>query len=317
MQRIKRRENLIFRWKIITAIFSLLFLVSVVSGYQNVSASGVSALVETKWLADNLNKSDLCIVYVGFMGKDDKANFEKKHIPGSAYLDIGTLMGAVGDGSAAPDKAKFETLMGKLGINNDTHVVLYGMGGGNPFISSAFWLMKYHGHKNVSFLDGGIAKWNTEGRKTTGDPAKVTSTTYKAASADESVRADANYVLNNLNNSNVKIVDVRGDGEYSGKDSVENNKRTGHIPGAVHLNFFPTNLNKDGTFKSVNDLKAVYETNSVTKDKEVITYCQGGVRAGNTYFVLKHLLSYPKVRVYVGSWGEWSKLDPKKYPLEK
>ena len=95
------------------------------------------------------------------------------------------------------------------------------------------------------------------------------------------------------------------------------NKRTGHIPGAINLPFAPTNLNKDGTFKSVNELKATYESKGVTKDKEIISYCQGGIRAAHTYFVLKHLLGYPKVRNYVGSWGEWNRLDPNKYPVEK
>jgi thiosulfate/3-mercaptopyruvate sulfurtransferase len=309
----------IFSARIVAGFVSLLFVLCVAS-FQPVFANGsTSVLVETQWLVDNLKKPEIRIVYVGSMSPKSMASFGGKHIPGSAYLSIGSLMGALGDGSMPPDKAKFEALMGKLGISNDTHVVVYGTGGGNPFITNAFWLMKYFGHNKVSYLNGGITKWTQEKRGTaTGAPAQITPTKYKAV-PDESVRADANYVLQNLKNPKVAIVDTRGADAYSGKmnEVPGANKRTGHIPGAINLNFYPTNLNKDGTFKSVKDLKAAYEAKGVTKDKEAITYCQGGFRSAHTYFVLKHLLEYPKVRNYIGSWGEWSNLDPAKYPLEK
>ncbi len=318
MHRLKIGEKVVLSRRILTSIFSLLFLLCLSSGFQNAFANGVPALVETKWLTDNLKKPGIRVVYIGGMTPKDKANFDAKHIPGSVYLGVGDLMGALGNGSVPPDKAKFEALMSRVGVSNDTHVVVYGIGGGNPFITNAFWLMKYFGHKKVSYLNGGITKWSAEGRETTGEPAKITPAKYRAV-PDESIRADADYVLQNIKNPKVAIVDTRGADAYSGKmnEVPDKNKRTGHIPGAVNLNFYPTNLSKDGTFKSVNDLKAAYEAKGVTKDKEVITYCQGGIRSAHTYFVLKHLLGYPKVRNYVGSWGEWSNLDPAKYPIEK
>ncbi len=316
MYKLREGKGLVFHKKIAVSIFSLLFLLSFFSGYQKAFASEVSALVETKWLADNLKKPEIRIVYVASMAPKDKENFDIKHIPGSVYVGIGSLMNVLGNGSMPPDKAKFEALMGKLGIGNDTHVVVSGAGGGNPFIANAFWLMKYFGHKKVSYLNGGTSKWMREKNEITGKPAQTAPATYKAT-LNESIFANADYVLKNLKNPKVAIVDTRGLDEYTGKNAM-GNKRTGHIPGAILLNFYPTNLNKDGTFKSVNDLKAAYEAKGVTKDKEVITYCQGGIRAAHTYFVLKHLLGYPKVRNYVGSWGEWgSRLDPAKYPLEK
>lgn len=309
--------------KILFGIVALIFCLSLFAGSQNAfansSSSATPALVETKWLADNLGKSGMRIVYVGNPSPQSMADFGSKHIPDSMYLSINSLMGILGNGSMPPDKAKFEALMGKLGISNTTYVVLYGSGGGNPFITNAFWLMKYFGHNKVSYLNGGIAKWTQEKRRTaTGAPAQITPAKYKAV-PDESIRADADYVLQNIKNPKVAIVDTRGADAYSGKmNEVPNkNKRTGHIPGAINLDFYSTNLNKDGTFKSVKDLKAAYEAKGVTKDKEAITYCQGGFRSAHTYLVLKHLLGYPNVRNYVGSWGEWSNLDPAKYPLEK
>lgn len=309
----------IFSARIVAGFVSLLFVLCVAS-FQPVFANGSTpALVETQWLADNLKKSEIRIIHVGSPSPKSMENFGKQHIPGAVYVKINSLIEVLGNGSTPPDKAGFETLMGRLGISNATHVVVYGTGGGNPFITNAFWLMKYFGHNKVSYLNGGITKWTQEKRKiTTGAPEKIKSATYKAA-PDASVFANAGYVLQNLKNSKVVIVDTRGADAYSGKmnEVPGANKRTGHIPGAINLNFYPTNLNKDGTFKSVKELKAIYESKGVIKDKEAITYCQGGFRSAHTYFVLKHLLEYPKVRNYVGSWGEWSNLDPAKYPLEK
>jgi|Deesub1362A_J573_1020465.scaffolds.fasta_scaffold00311_31 thiosulfate/3-mercaptopyruvate sulfurtransferase len=313
-----QRGRSILKKGVFQGVLVLLLLLSIlVLSHPAIADGKVQPLVETEWLAKNLNKPGIRVVYVGSMAPNDMAKFGSKHIPGSMYWSLKSLMKVLGDGSTPPNKAEFEALMSRLGIGNDTHVVLYGEGGGNPFITSAFWLMDYFGHKKVSYLNGGMAKWAQEGRKiASGPPPKVNPTKY-TATPDPSIFADADYVLKNLKNPDVVIVDTRAPDEYTGKNAM-GNKRVGHIPGAVNLNFYTTNLNKDETFKSVKDLKAAYESKGVTKDKEVITYCQGGIRAAHTYFVLKHLLGYPKVRNYVGSWGEWgNRLDPKKYPVEK
>lgn len=300
--------------KSVTYFVSLLLLLSLFSGFQNAYANGAGApLVETQWLADNLKNPDIRILHIG----SEENNFNAKHIPGSVFMNVGELMGLLGDGSTPPDKAKFEGVMSRLGIDNNAHVVVVGSATGTPFPVTAFWLMKYQGHNKASLLNGGVTKWVAENRLMTGDPAKVKSSKY-TATPDMSVFADAKYVLANLKNPKVAVVDVRGTDEYSGANSLGMNKRTGHVPGVVNLDSIPTNNNNDGTFKSAKDLQAAYNAKGVTKDKEVITYCQGGVRAANTYFVLKHLLGYSNVRNYVGSWGEWgNRLDPAQYPVEK
>ncbi|MBI4655007.1 MAG: sulfurtransferase [Nitrospirae bacterium] len=320
MSKLRVRGNMLFSRSrsSVVGIFAFFFLLSLVFVSQIAFAEGVQPLVETKWLAENLKKPDVRILYVGSMAPDDMAKFGSKHIPGSMYMSSNSLMKVLGNGSTPPNKNEFEALMGRLGISNDTHVVVYGEGGGNPFITNAFWLLDYFGHKKVSYLNGGISKWAQEKLQIeTGPPAEIKTTKYKAT-PDSSIFSDADYVLKNLKNPKVAIVDTRGADAFSGKvNEVETNKRVGHIPGAADLMFFTTNLKGDGTFKSVEDLKGVYESKGVTKDKEVIVYCQGGVRAAHTYFVLKHILGYPKVRNYVGSWGEWSNLEPAKYPVEK
>ncbi len=317
MRHFNRGERMYFSRRIITVFFSLLFLLSLSVGYQNALANGTSALVETQWLADNLKNPSVCIVHVAGFSPQSLQDFQGKHVLGAVYLDVSDIMGVIGDGSKSPDAAKFEAAMNKLGIKNDSQVVVYGSGGDNPLVTTAFWLMKYFGHSKVNYLNGGLAKWTKEKRETTNQIKSETSTKYKA-SPNESTFANADYVLKNIGNPKAVIVDVRAADEYKGLKSPVPTKIMGHIKGAVNLEFAETNLNKDGTFKSVSDLKTAYEARGVTKDKEAIVYCLGGVRASHTIFVLKYLLGYPNVRNYVGSWGEWgNRLDPAKYPSEK
>ncbi len=297
------------RRKAVISIVSVLFLVSLFAGYQNAFAKDVSKVVETQWLADNLN--NVKVVFVDNW-PSAKESYEKKHVMGGVYMGIGALMGTISPNP--PDKVQFEGMMNRLGINNNDHVVLYGPDGESVFTLGALWLMEYFGHKNVSYLNGGLAKWNKENRPSEGGMKQAQPGNYKVGAADESIRIVADDVLKNLNNPKVALVDARGTGEYKGEVNNDKNKRVGYIPGALDIDS-KANFNADGTLKSAADLKAVYESKGVTKDKEVIAYCQGGIKASNAYFVLRHILGYKDVKVYVGSWGEWSGLDFNKYPI--
>ena len=299
------------RRKAVISIISVLFMVSLFAGYQDALANGAGKVVETQWLADNLN--NVKVVFVDNW-PSAKEGYEKKHVPGSVYMGIGALMGTISP--VPPDKVQFEGMMNRLGINNNDHVVLYGADGESVFTLGAFWLMEYFGHKNVSYLNGGLAKWNKENRPSEGGMKQAQPGNYKVGATDESIRIVADDVLKNLNKPNVVLVDGRGTGEYNGEINNDKNKRVGHIPGALDLDSYKTNFNtSDGTLKSAADLKALYESKGVTKDKEVIVYCQAGIKASNAYFILRHILGYKNVKVYVGSWGEWSGLDFKKYPI--
>jgi len=172
------REKMVRR-KFLTVLCALfLFSLLILSNQTVIAGTEAQALLETSWLADNLKNPGIAIVYVGGPASK-KENFELKHIPGAVYLDFGTLMGTLGDGSTPPDKAKFEALAGSLGIGNDKHVIVHS--GDTLFSSAAFWLFDYFGHKKVSLLNGTITKWMNEGRATEGGPAKITPATYKAA----------------------------------------------------------------------------------------------------------------------------------------
>jgi thiosulfate/3-mercaptopyruvate sulfurtransferase len=288
---------------------------SLFGGFQTVRANGWNPLIETGWLVRHLGDDDMKPVYVGFTGEDDKAKFESKHIPGSVYMGMNELMGAMTGNNNAPDKVKFEALMGQLGISNNSRVILYSTPAANPFVPGAYWLMKYFGHETVGILNGSFDKWNTEKRKTESGAAKAGNVTYQTKSPDSSIYSDAAYVLKNLKNANTVIVDTRGADEYTGEKKIDYIKGKGHIPGAVNLNFYPSNRIGAGLYKSVEELQKSYEAAGITKDKEIITYCEGGPRAGDTFFILKNLLGYPNVKVYVGGWLEWG--NDEKYPIEK
>ncbi|MBL7049483.1 MAG: sulfurtransferase [Nitrospira sp.] len=298
------------RSKLMMSVVAVMFLVSLFAGLQSAQAG---SLVDAKSLKSNIGSTKP--VYVQNQGEDPKT-FAGKHIAGSTFLDLGGLMGSMGMGTA-PNKEVFEATMGSLGIKNDDNIVLYGAGM-NPFVYGAYWTLKYFGHDKVSILDGGLGQWEAAGGATTGDASAITASTYKAAASNDSLRADADHILSKLNDKGTVLVDARMPDEFNGTNDMGMGlPRNGHIPGAVHLNFFPSNMNGDLTIRSAADLKATYEAAGVTADKEVIAYCMGGIRAANTFFVLNSVLGYPNVKVYVGSIGEWANLDAAKYPLAK
>ncbi len=297
--------------KVLVGIVSLMFMVTLFAG----SAMAADPLVETKWLADNISK--VKVVFVDNW-PSDKEQYMKKHVKGSVYMGIGALMGALGNGSTPPDQAKFEGIMHRLGINNGDHVVLYGADSDSVFTLGAFWIMEYFGHEKVSFLDGGLAKWNADGLPSEGGMTAAAPGNFKAGNRNESIRIDAAGVLAALGDSKTSIVDARGTAQYTGAENNDKNKRVGHLPGAADLDATTTNFNADSTVKSVADLKAAYEAKGVTADKNVITYCQAGLKAANSYFILKHVLGYDNVKMYVGSWSEWgNRVDFNTHPIEK
>ena len=184
-----------YRRGLLISIVLLALSLCLFAGNQHAYANGSSSiLVETKWLQDNLDDPNIRIMYVGGFSPESMAKFGSKHIPGSVYVNFNSLMKVLGNGSVPPDKAEFEALMSRLGISNDTLVVIYGSEV-NPFISNALWLLDYFGHKKVRYLNGGIAKWTQEKRRTAaGAPAQIAPTKYKAV-PDKSIFANADYVL--------------------------------------------------------------------------------------------------------------------------
>ena len=258
------------------------------------------------WLERNLDK--VKVIEVDY---DPVSAYNIGHIPGALLIDWKKDLNKYPERDII-DKDGFESLMSRLGISNDDLVILYG-DYNNWFAAFAYWVFKVYGHDSVKILNGGRKKWIELGKPLTREIPQVRSTQYRVRKVDLSIRASFLDVLKNLRNPNVALVDVRSPAEYRGEISAppeypnEAAQRAGHIPGAVNIPWAQA-VREDGTFKSPEELRALYEGRGVTPDKEVIVYCRIGERAAHTFFVLRELLGYRKVRLYDGSWSEWGNM---------
>ncbi len=210
------------------------------------------------------------------------------------------------------DKAALEKLLGQSGISNDTTILLYG-DNNNWFAAYALWQLKYYGHQDVRLINGGRKKWVEEKRPLTTEATRVPAATYRAGAPDESIRARKEDVFAILEKrKRGDLVDVRSVDEFTGKilappGLTETAQRAGHIPDAVNVPWAQA-ANEDGTFKSADSLQQLYGGKGVTGANDVIAYCRIGERSSHTWFVLKYLLGYGKVKNYDGSWTEWGNL---------
>ena len=271
-------------------------------------------LVETDWVGEHLNDPGIRLVE----SNEDPLLYEMGHIPGAVKVDwFTTLQDPIRRDFLS--KADFEKLCSSLGISNDTTVVFYG-DKSNWFAVYALWLFQYYGHLQTKIMNGGRAKWDLERRPWTKEVPQIKPIRYTARQPDASIRALREDVFNQLK-QHKPLVDVRSPKEYSGEllhmpnYPQEGATRGGHIPGAVNIPWSQAVNEADSTFKSFDQLKTLYEGRGITSDKEIIAYCRIGERSSHTWFVLKYLLGFPKVRNYDGSWTEWGNLVG--VPIEK
>ncbi len=271
-------------------------------------------LVSTQWVVDHLNDPKIRLVEVDV----DTTAYNQGHIAGAAGWNWQTQLQ---DNVRRDliDKATLEKLLGQSGISNDTTIILYG-DNNNWFAAYALWQLKYYGHKDVRLMNGGRKKWLEEKRPLTTDPARVSPATYRASGPDESLRAYKEQVLGIVQRKVAgSLVDVRSVDEFTGKiiappGMSETAQRAGHIPTAANIPWAQA-ANEDGTFKSADQLKQLYQGKGVTGAGETIAYCRIGERSSHTWFVLKYLLGYSNVKNYDGSWTEWGNLIGA--PIEK
>ncbi len=262
------------------------------------------ALVDPRWIAEHLSHPGVRIVDAHY----DPAAYQAGHIPGAvSWNAVGTLLSA--DWQVDFARESVEGLCGRSGIDNDTTVVVYSEH--NAIAPWVFWFLKSVGHADVRVLDGGRGKWVADGRALTTDVPVVAATNYTAREPDPALRALADRVRSAIGRENCVLLDVRSAEEYRGEVFLQappqDGERAGHVPGAVHLDYAAV-LNADDTFKSADELAALFASRGVTADKETITYCAVGVRSAHTWFVLTQLLGHPKVRSFDGSWNLWSRL---------
>jgi len=264
-------------------------------------------LVSAEWVQDNLDTPKVVVVEVD----EDTAAYDKNHIRNAVRIDWKKdLQDPVRRDFI--DQAGFEALLSAKGIANDDTVVLYG-GNNNWFASYAFWYFKLYGHQDVRLLDGGRKKWELDSRELVKgeDVPNRAATEYQAQAQDTSIRAFRDDVVAAIGSKN--LVDVRSPDEFSGRLLApahlpqEQSQRPGHVPSARNIPW-SKNANDDGTFKSDDELKALYEAENVDLSQDTIAYCRIGERSALTWFVLHQLLGQTNVKNYDGSWTEYGSL---------
>jgi thiosulfate/3-mercaptopyruvate sulfurtransferase len=268
--------------------------------------TAADVLVTTDWVAQHAKDQGVRIVEVDV----DTTSYEQGHVPGAVGWNWTTELCDTLIRDIVP-KNKLEELLGKSGIDNNTAIVLYG-DNNNWFAAWAFWQLKVYGHADVRIMDGGRKKWLAEGRELSTETVTLPAATYKAKDADPALRAFLPEVQQAVKAKSAALVDVRSPQEFTGEILAppglpETCQRGGHIPGAKSMPWAKA-CNDDGTFKSTDDLKALYGGIGVTGDKPIIAYCRIGERSSHTWFVLKYLLGFNNVKNYDGSWTEWGNL---------
>ena len=271
-------------------------------------------LVETSWLEENLNDESLAIVEVD----EDTSAFDKNHIPNAISINWETELHDLPrrDFVSADQLAR---LLGDKGISSGHTIVLYG-GNNNWFATYAYWLFKYRGVENVKLLNGGRKKWELESRLLTQDNPSRPAQTFQLGAEQPQLRIFREEVIQRAGSGSGAWVDVRSPEEFRGELLApphlpqEQAQVPGHIPGASNVTWSKA-AKDDGTFKSADELIALYSAEGVTADKEVVTYCRIGERSSHSWFVLSELLGFTDVKNYDGSWTEYGSLVG--VPIEK
>ena len=276
-------------------------LAAAVSGAAAGEAAGRVATAD--WLQANLERADVRVVDL----RASVQEYWKGHIPGAVYLSSEALK--LPDGGVPVKLAPPEILaaiLGRLGIQRTTTVVVYGAQ--SDFTATYLaWALDYLKHPSTFVLDGGFSKWAAEGRPVTQEYPRISPVTYvKPRKTDESVRATLAEVKDAVENGTAVVLDIRPPEMYRGEKG--NWKRLGHIKGAVS-HFWGLDIREDGTWKGTDELKAAFESIGATPDRRIIVSCGQGAMSSHTYFTLKHILGYPLVEQYDGSFNEWSNVD--------
>ena len=265
-----------------------------------------NALVSTEWVAEHLHDPAVRLIEVDV----DTSAYETGHIPGALGFNWTTQL-ADRIRRDVPDKAAWERLLGSVGVGPDTRIVYYG-DNNNWFAAWAYWQLKLHGIDKVSIIDGGRKYWLDHGLPLTTEASDPAGGTITIGEPDFTTRAFREAILPRLGEPGFALVDVRSPAEFSGEviappGMSETAQRGGHIPGAASIPWAQA-VREDGTFKSADELRALYAGKGITPDKDVVAYCRIGERSSHTWFVLHELLGYPSVQNYDGSWTEWGNL---------
>lgn len=262
------------------------------NGYAN-----PNSIISSDELNKIINKNKVKVV-----GIIDKECMEK-YIPSSTLISIDDITTKVdGVSGMLVDKKRIERVLSNLGIYNGDTVIIYD-NNDSLYATRLWWSMKVYGHDDIRILNGGLKDWISSGYETIENPIVPPKSYYIAKDKNEKLIADLDYIKKISGSKDDIILDVRSKKEY----------KNGHIPGATWIEWTEA-LNKDSKFKNANELRSIYETKDIKDKKSIVTQCKTAKRAAHTYFVLNQLLGYDNVKVYDGSWVEYSQSGE---PIEK
>lgn len=268
------------------------------SGETSERSYANDVLVDSDWIEANMDDSSVRLLEVGGNSED----FAEGHLPGASFLSMGRL--------SNPDDpvrgqiataAQVSAALSGVGLGRDQTVVLYDRRN-NLSAARAYWVLKYYQHADVRIYNGGTPKWSEDGRALSTEMTEYEPSNYRAGSPDPDIRTTWQYVVDHTDDPATLFCDTRSPDEHLGLDVRA--ERGGHIPGSINVEWTAA-VNSNGTFKSAEALAVLYAGAGFTPDRQIITYCQSGVRGAHTWFVLSELLGYPSVRNYDGSWGEY------------
>lgn len=255
-------------------------------------------LVETADLANLLTQPGVRV-----LDARPPEEYRQGHVPGAVNLPAPATDNLESNRQGLPIPAeRAQELFRAAGVNADSRVIVYD-NQGNRFSARVFYVLEFFGHQHVQVLNGGFPKWKREERPTTTDEPKVVPGDFSPAARGEII-ATSEWVAKHMTDASVKVVDARSPEEFSG-ERVQG-PRGGHVPGAVNVEW--TRALDSGDVKTIlasADLEKLFATAQIKPEQEIVTYCQSGMRASVIYFALR-LMGYPRVRIYDGSWADWS-----------
>ena len=265
-----------------------------------------TVLVDADWAQQHLSDPNVQFVEVDV----DTTSYEQSHIPGAVGWNWTSQL-ADGVRRDIATREEFSKLLSESGIGPDTTIVLYG-DNNNWFAAWAYWQLKLYRVRDVRILNGGRKYWLDHGLPVSTELPSYAATGIQLPEPDSALRAFRDDILPRLGDASLVLVDVRSPAEFNGEviappGMTETAQRAGHIPGAASIPWAQA-VREDGTFKSAEELRALYEAKGITPDRDVIAYCRIGERSSHTWFVLHELLGYQRVRNYDGSWTEWGSM---------
>jgi thiosulfate/3-mercaptopyruvate sulfurtransferase len=282
-------------------IFLLLFLPALLDAKSLPFKNNHPRLIETGELSGLTDHPSLRVIDL----RTSLLDYLRGHIPNAVYLSYEVLqVPKNGIPAQAPDRIYIEKILGEfLGVSNDMWVIPYSEKS-NPNATYLAWTLDYLGHKRVALLNGGWEKWTSEKLPTTQEYPTLSPKKFFGKVLRETV-AEKKWIRDHLKHRGVVIVDARPQRQYSGEEGEE--IRRGHIPGAKNI-FWETTLEGDEAkiWKKKEDLEKLFTESGVTRNREIIVHCRTGREASHVYFTLKYVLGFPEVRLYRGSWVEWS-----------